>query len=94
MINLWSTTQKKKPLWQCKKLVKDKSPATECEIFQQLYQTRCQGKTQAEYECIKRGGTKKYLSKLHWYFQTCDRMAVNFMGTMISFHVKLQVHRR
>ena len=37
------------------------------------------------------GGKKKYLSKLHWYCQTCERMAVNFMRTMTSCHVKQQV---
>ena len=76
---------------QCKKLVKNENPAMECEICQQWYHIKCQGITKAEYECIKGGGKKKYLSKLHWYCQTCERMAVNFMRTMTSLHVKQQV---
>ena len=75
---------------QCKKLVKNKNPAMECEICQQWYHIKCQGITNAEYECIK-GGKKEYLSKPHWYCQTCERMAVNFMKTMTSPHVKQQV---
>lgn len=76
---------------QCKKLVKNENQAMECEICQQWYHIRCQGITKAEYECIKGGGKKKYLSKLHWYCQTCERMAVNFMRTMTSLHVKQKV---
>ena len=48
-------------------------------------------KKKAEYETIKGGGKKNYFSKLHWYCQTCERMAVNFMRTMTSLHVKQQV---
>ena len=51
---------------------------------------RCQGITKAEYKCMKGGGKKKY-SKLHWYYQTCERKAVNFMRTMTSLHVKQHV---
>ena len=76
---------------QCRKLVKNESPAMECEICQQWYHIKCQGIKKAEYECIKGGGKKNYLSKLHWYCQTCERMAVNFMRTMTSLHVKQQV---
>ena len=44
--------------------------------------------TQAEYECIKGGGAKKYLSKLNWYFQN---LVVNFMRTMKENHVKQEI---
>ena len=63
----------------------------ECEICQQWYHIKCQGIKKAEYEVIKGGEKKNYLSKLHWYCQTCERMAVNFMRTMTSLHVKQQV---
>ena len=63
----------------------------ECEICQQCYHIRCQGITKAKCGCIKGGVKEKYLSKLHWYCQTYERMVVNFVGTMTSLHVKQQV---
>ena len=36
-----------------KKLVENETPATECQICQQLHHIRCQGKRKAEYECVK-----------------------------------------
>ena len=57
---------------QCRKLVKYENPAIECEICQQWYHIKCQGIKKAECECIKGGGKKNYLSKLHWYCQTSE----------------------
>ena len=75
----------------CNKLVKNDSPAMECEICNLWYHIKCQGITKAEYEYIKGGSKKKTLSKLHWYCLTCDRIAVNFMKTMANLHTKHQI---
>ena len=75
----------------CNKLVKNDSPAMECEICNLWYHIKCQGITKAEYEYIKRGSKKTTLSKLHWYCLTCDRIAVNFMKTMANLHTKHQI---
>ena len=75
----------------CNKLVKNDSLAMECEICNLWYHIKCQGITKAEYEYIKGGSKKKSLSKLHWYCLTCDRIAVNFMKTMASLHIKHQI---
>ena len=74
----------------CKKIVKNDSPAMECEICN-LYHIKCQGITKAEYEYIRGGSKKKSLSKLYWYCLTCDRKAVNFMKTMANLHTKHQI---
>ena len=42
----------------CRKLVKNESPAMECEICQQWYHIKCQGIKKAEYESIKGGGKR------------------------------------
>ena len=75
----------------CKKIVKNDSPAMECEICDLWYHIKCQGITKAEYEYIKGSSKKKSLSKLHWYCLTCDRKAVNFMKTMANLHTKHQI---
>ena len=75
----------------CNKVVKNDSPAMECEICSMWYHIKCQGITKAEYEYIKGGSKKKSLSKLHWYCLICDRMAVNFMKTMANLHTKHQL---
>ena len=75
----------------CKKLVKNDSPAMECEICNLWYHIKCQGITKAENEYIKGGSKKKSLSKLHWYCLTCDRIAINFMKTMANLITKYQI---
>ena len=75
----------------CNKVVKNDSPAMECEICGMWYHIKCQGITKAEYEYIKGGSKKKSFSKLHWYCLICDRMAVNFMKTMANLHTKHQL---
>ena len=60
----------------------------ECEICQQWYHIKCQNITKAEYNYIQGGTKKKSLSKMHWYCLTCDRVAVNFMKNMTTFHAK------
>ena len=75
----------------CNKLVKNDSPAMECEICNLWYHIKCQAINKAEYEYIKGGSKKKTLSKLHWYCLTCDRIAVNFMKTMANLHTKHQI---
>ena len=59
-----------------------------CKMCEQLYHIKCQNITKAEYNYIKWGSKKKSLSKIHWYCQTCGRMAVNLMRIMTNLHLK------
>ena len=61
-----------------------------CEKCDQWYHIKCQNITKADYNYIQGGMRKKSLSQMHWYCQTCDKMAVNIMKTITSLHAKQQ----
>ena len=85
-----STSSNPSPCGHCKRVVKEDDPAMECEICEQWYHIKCQNITKMEYNYIQGGTKKKSVSKMHWYCQTCDKVAVNFMKTMTSLHIKHQ----
>ena len=98
-LTMWTTNQKhhmeaqvatQVPVDNAKKVVKEEDPAMKCEICEQWYHIKCQSITKLEYNYIQGGTKKKSVSKMHWYCQTCDRVAVNFMKTMTSLHIKHQ----
>ena len=68
--------------------MKNEDSAIVSEICEQWFHFKCQNITKAEYNYIKGGSKKKSLSKMHWYCQTCDRVAVNFTKITTNLHVK------
>ena len=78
------------PCGQCKKLVKEEDAALKCEICDQWYHIKCQNITKADLQLHPRRTRINSLSQMHWYCQTCDKMAVNIMKTMTSLHAKQQ----